>query len=136
MVMNRIALAATVVVILNLLVATAHGLSHAEAGVPLEPWQHAFVRVVVYASPILAAMLYWTTWRRFGVVLLIVAMLAGTVFGIYFHFVADTIDHVAQRSSDGSGTLFVVTAVLLVPANALGAAFGVWSWYRLGKATA
>jgi hypothetical protein len=135
MLMNRIALAASAVVALNLLVATAHGLSHAEAGVPLESWQHTFVLVVVYAFPILAAVLYWTSWRRVGAVLLIVAMLAGTVFGIYFHFVADTVDHVAHRSSDGSGTLFVVTAGLLVPAGLLGAGFGGWSWYHLGKTT-
>ena len=61
--MNRMAVAATAVVLLNLLIATIHGLSHVHAGVPLEPWQHAFVQVTVYAIPLLSAVLYWTPPR-------------------------------------------------------------------------
>ena len=131
--MNRTAGAATAVVLGNLLIATAHGLSHARAGVPLEPWQHAFVLAAVYALPLLAAALYWTPLRRPAAALLAGSMLAGTAFGVYYHFVADSADHVAHRSADGGGVLFAVTAGLLVPAGALGAGFGAWSWHRLGR---
>ena len=129
--MNRIALAAAAVVALNLAVATVHGLAHARAGVSLEPWQMAFVQVTVYALPLLSAALYWTPLRRLAAALLAATMLASLVFGVWFHFVADTPDHVSHRSADGPGALFVVTAALLVPAELLGAAFGAWSWRRL-----
>lgn len=132
--MNRVALAATAVVALNLVIAIAHGSSHAHADVPLEPWQRMFVLVTVYALPIVAAVLYWISFRRLAAVLLAGSMFAGLVFGIYFHFVADTVDHVSHRSPDGVGTLFVVTAVLLVPAELLGTTFAAWSWYQLRKA--
>lgn len=131
--MNRIPLLAAAVVALNLAVAAVHGLSHAHAEVLLEPWQMAFVQVTVFALPVLAAILYWTPFRRPGALVLAATMLASLVFGLYFHFVADTSDHVSHRDSTGPGLLFVVTAVLLVPAEALGAWFGGWSWLRLGK---
>jgi hypothetical protein len=129
--MNRMALAATAVVALNLAVAIVHGLSHARADVPLEPWQMAFVQVTVFALPLLSAVLYWTPLRRLAAALLASTMLASLLFGVWFHFIADTPDHVSHRSADGPGTLFVVTAALLVPAEMLGAAFGAWSWRRL-----
>ena len=118
--MNRTAVVATAVILLNLLVATAHGWTHSEAHVPLEPWQRTFVQIAVYALPVLAAVLYWTPFRRAAAVLLTGSMLAALAFGVVYHFVADTVDHVAHRSPGES--LFVVTAVLLVPAEALGAA--------------
>src|SRR5262245_55833061 len=134
--MNRIPLMATAVVALNIVVATIHGLSHSHAEVLLEPWQMAFVVLTVYALPILAVVLYWAPTRRTGAALLAATMLASLLFGLYFHFVADTPDHVSHRDSTGTGALFVVTAVLLVPAEALGVWFGIWGWLRLGKATA
>jgi hypothetical protein len=132
--MNRMAVAATAIVFLNLLIATIHGLSHVHAEVPLEPWQHDFVLVTVYAIPLLSAVLCWTPLRQLAAALLGSSMLAGLLFGVYYHFVADTADHVSHRSSDGSGTLFVATALLLIPAEALGTSFGAWSWWRLRKA--
>ena len=118
--MNRVAVAAGVVVLLNLLVATAHGLSHARSGVPLEPWQMALILVAVYAPPLLSAVLYWTRLRRFAAALLAGSMAAGTAFGVYYHFVADTVDHVAHRTSDEGGALFVATATLFwTPAGLL-----------------
>lgn len=128
--MNRTAIAATAIVALNLAIATAHGRSHAEAHVPLEPWQHTFVLAAVCAVPVLAAVLYWTPLRKLAAALLGSSMLAATVFGVYFHFVADTVDHVSHRSHDDAGTVFTVTAALLVPAGLVGTAFAAWSWSR------
>ena len=128
--MNRIPLTATVVVALNLVIATVHGLSHARAEVLLEPWQMAFVVLTVYALPVLAVVLYWAPTRRTGAALLAGTMLASLLFGLYFHFVADTPDHVSHRDPGRAGMLFLVTAVLLVPAEALGAWSGAWAFRR------
>jgi hypothetical protein len=130
---RRIAVTATAIVLLNLMVAQVHGLSHVWSAVMLEPWQRTFIIAVVCAAPLLAAVLYWTRLRRTAAVLLTAAMLAGMVFGVYFHFVADSTDHVAHRPHDASGALFVGTAALLVPTALLGVAFGAWSWRQLGK---
>ena len=130
---TTLAVSATVVVLLNLAIAHAHGLSHARFEVPLEPWQIAFVQAVVFVAPLVAAVLFWTRLRRAAAALLGSAMLAGMVFGVDFQFVADMPDHMCYRTSHGGGTLFVVTAALLVPAGAIGAAFGAWSWRRLGR---
>src|SRR5258708_771537 len=110
--MNRIAFAATAVVALNLVVATVHGLSHSHAEVPLGPWQMAFVQVTVYALPLLAGALYWSPLRQAGALLLAATMLASLLFGVFFHFVAETADHVAHRDGGGAGMLFIVTAAL------------------------
>lgn len=124
--MKRLALLATAVVALNLVVASAHGLSHSQAHVPLQAWQLALVQLTVYAVSILAAVLYRTPRRRLGAVLA-GTMLASLLFGLYFHFVADTSDHVSLRANSAAGVLFVVTALFLVPAESLGFWFGVWS---------
>jgi hypothetical protein len=87
----------------------------------------------VYAGPVLAAVLYWTPFRRLAAALLAASMAAALVFGIYFHFVAESPDHVSHRLSDGGGMLFVVTAVLLIPAEAVGTVFAIWSWRRLRR---
>ena len=92
----------------------------------------AFVQLTVYALPVLAAALYWTPLRRAGAAVLAATMVASLLFGLYFHFVADTADHVARREHSMSGLLFIVTAALLVPAEALGAWFGMRSWSREG----
>lgn len=129
--MNRYALLATAVVAFNLIVATLHGLTHAHAEVPLEPLQAVFVQTTVYALPLLAVLLFWTPLRRAGAALLALSMLAALLFGLYFHFVADTYDHVSHRDGTGIGVAFVLTAVLLIPAEAAGAWFGAWSWQGL-----
>jgi hypothetical protein len=52
--MKRIAIFfATMIVVLNLVVATFHGMTHSESHVPLDSWQVWFVQITVYAIPLL-----------------------------------------------------------------------------------
>jgi hypothetical protein len=122
---------ACAIVAVYLLLNGAHGLSHLGAAVPLEPWQIAFVAVVIVLLPIVAAVLYGT--RHIGVAAwtLMTSLAAGLVFGVCYHFIADTVDHVSHRHADGEGIVFVITAVLLIPAALAGMVFAWWSWRSL-----
>jgi len=135
--MNRIALIATLLVVFRQIVAQLHGMAHEQAEVGLAPWQWAFVYSVIVAAPIVAVVLYWTRWIRQGALLLGVSMLAGMLFGIYYHFIAITPDNVAHLPEGTSGHgFFISTAILLVPIELASSAFGFWSWNRLKHAPA
>lgn len=131
--MHRIAAVATVIVLLNLVINFLHGRSHDELQVLLAPWQWIYVVTTIFVVLIVAVVLYWTPLRRAGALLLCVSMLLAVGFGIYFHFIADTPDHVSYRADDMAGHWFVTTAILLIPFGLVAAAFGAWSWRVFGS---
>jgi hypothetical protein len=133
--MNRIASIATGIILLRQAIAVLHGRAHEQLGVGLDPWQNAFVMSVI-AAPFVAMILYWTRYAQAGALLLGISMLAGMLFGIYFHFIAISHDHISHLpEGDGQG-FFIATAVLLVPIELLGTIFGFWSWLTLRRAAA
>jgi formate/nitrite transporter FocA (FNT family) len=131
--MHRSAAIATGIILLNLLVAFVHGQAHQELDVQLSSWQLVYVAATNIIGPILALILYWTPFRRVAALLLFVSMLATLLFGITFHFIFTSNDHIAHLPEGHGQPLFIATALLLVPAQALGAIFGLWSWRRLRK---
>lgn len=128
--MKNISIAATFVILANAIVNSAHGVTHLRSEVGLAAWQWAFVFVFITLLPLVALALYWTPRLRLASGILVVSMLAGTAFGIYFHFIADTPDHVSQRPDTMDGMMFTLTAWLLIPFGLLGAAFGAWTWTK------
>ncbi|MEX0977990.1 MAG: hypothetical protein WDZ48_04015 [Pirellulales bacterium] len=132
--MNRIALVATAIIVVRQVVAQLHGMAHEELGVGLAAWQWAYVYIVIAAAPLVALVLYWTRFARFGALLLGVSMLAGMLFGIYYHFIAISPDNVGHLPAGHGQGFFVATAILLVPLEIIGTAFGFWSWRKLGAA--
>jgi hypothetical protein len=129
--MSRIAIGATVLVLLRQIVAHLHGMAHEEVGVGLAPWQWAFVYIVIVSAPIVAVVLYWTRWSQFGALLLGVAMPAGMLFGIYYHFVAVSSDNVQHLPGEHGHGFFIATAVALVPLELACTIYGWWSFRRL-----
>ncbi|MEX0676678.1 MAG: hypothetical protein WD063_06355 [Pirellulales bacterium] len=132
--MNRIALGATAIIVVRQFVAQLHGMAHEELGVGLAAWQWAFVYIVIAAAPLVALVLYWTRFARFGALLLGVSMLAGMLFGIYFHFIAVSPDNVAHLPAGHGHGFFIATAIALVPIEIAGTAYGFWSWNKLPAA--
>ncbi len=128
--MKRMAIAAAAVVAANMAVNVAHGQAHERLGVGLAPWQTGFVYGVIVVAPIVAAVLYWTPCKRTGAALLTLSMTGSLAFGVYFHFIAVSNDHVSHLPEGDARSLFVATAVLLVVVEAAGAAFGGWSWVQ------
>jgi hypothetical protein len=134
--MQRIAIVATGIVALNLLISFLHGLAHQWLGVALNPWQWTFVAVVIVVAPLVAMILYWGRFRRGAALLLFLSMIGSLIFGVYHHFMVPSPDHVAHLPEGNGQTFFIVTAILLVPVEVLGAAFGIWSWQALRKGAA
>ena len=125
MCVSRAASYATAIVVAHLLVNVAHGLAHRELRVGLSPSGSVFVIVVVMVSPLLAMALMWTTAKRLGFILLSLSILGSLLFGLYYHFLAVSPDHIHSQPSGGWGTTFVLTAYLLFVTEAIGTYVGV-----------
>jgi len=132
--MKHASLIATAIVLVRQLVAMLHGNAHEQLGVGLSPWQNAFVYTIIVAAPIVAAILYWTRYAAAGALLLGISMLAGMLFGIYFHFIAVSPDHISHLPAGDAQGFFIATAMLLVPVELVGTGFGFWSWSLLKTA--
>jgi hypothetical protein len=119
-----------IVVVAHLLISLVHGAAHAGAQIGLSPAQNAFVWIVVMIGPLAALALILAGWP-FGGELLAATMAGSLVFGIVFHFVVVSPDHVNHVSSDTWRLPFQITAVLL----ALLESAGVWAGVRMSAAT-
>jgi hypothetical protein len=124
---RRVGLAAVVV---HALIVVAHGIAHAELGVELSVFQTVYVAVVIVIAPIVASVLLWTRLSRLGWLLLTASMAAALVFGIYWHYVAISPDHVSHLPEGNFQWLFRLTALLLVISEAFGTVVGLWGLTR------
>ena len=123
--MSRAASYATAIVVAHLLVNIAHGLAHRELHLGLAPPASILVIVVVLISPLIAMALLWTAAKRLGFFLLSLSMFGSLLFGLYYHFLAVSPDHIHSQPSGGWGTTFVLTAYLLLITEAIGTYVGV-----------
>jgi Na+/proline symporter len=125
--MKRVALYGTVFVLIHLVINLLHGRAHTELQIGLSSFQLLFVVGVIMIGPLLALALLWTRRQRLGLVLLTASMVGACLFGLYYHFVVPSPDHVAHVPEGYWGELFRVTAVLLALSEALGSVLGlVW----------
>ena len=101
-----------------------HSVAHEVLSVKATPAQLAFIIPVIIFAPVIAGLML-LKFRKAGAALLLASMAGSLVFGLYYHFVAHTIDHVARvarlEPAFWSAT-FRATAYLLAASEALGAA--------------
>lgn len=118
----------TAVVVASAVVNAAHTASHAGQHVMSLPlWQLAYIAVVIYASPVVAAVLLWTRYRLAGAWLLAAAMAGSLVFGLLYHFLISGPDNVFTQPPGTWRTAFGVSAALLAPLQVIGGAIGLWA---------
>jgi len=130
---SRSAKYATAIVVAHLLVNTTHGLAHRELHVGLAPLDSIFVVVVVLILPLLAMGLLWTAAKRLGLLLLCLSMLGSLLFGLYYHFLMISPDHVHSQPSSPWGLAFVLTAYGLLITEAIGTYVGIhFLWIAKG----
>ena len=115
----------TAAVLAHFVVSWLHGRAHAELGVGLNAWQHAYVVVVILVAPIVAMVLVWTRYARVGFLLLTLSMAGALVFGGYFHYIGVSPDHVSHLPPGDAQGAFRTTAFLLVLTELLGVVVGL-----------
>jgi hypothetical protein len=91
----------------------------------LPAWQLAYITVVIYAAPVVAAVLLWTRFRRSGAWLLAAAMAGSLAFGLLYHFLVSGPDNVFTQPPGPWRVAFMVTAVLLSLLQAAGVVAGL-----------
>ena len=92
----------------------------------MSKWQETFILVVIGLSPLAAAVLLWTAHARLGAVILAGAMAAAFVFGVYYHYVAVSPDHVGHLPPGDARGLFRASALFVAVTQALGTVVGLW----------
>jgi len=112
----------TVIVLAHLVVNFLHGRAHTELAVGLSSWQQFYVIAVILLAPLVALLLSWTRHVRVGVWLLLGSMLASLIFGLCYHYIVLSNDHVAHLPPGEARGLFRVTAMLLVLTEIIGVA--------------
>jgi hypothetical protein len=122
-------LTALAVVAFHFVIVVLHSIAHQILPVQATPAQLAFIVPVIIVAPIVAAFML-LKFETAGMLLLAASMLGSFVFGLYYHFIADTIDHVAhvaQMQPVLWSQMFQATSYLLAISEAAGAAIGlVW----------
>ena len=120
---------ALTVVAIHFVVVVLHSIAHQVLPVQATPAQLAFIVPVIVVAPVVAAIIL-AKFENAGMVLLTASMLGSFLFGIYYHFIADTIDHVAHvahREPLFWSQMFLITSYLLAITEAAGTAVGlIW----------
>src|SRR6185369_4330095 len=91
---NRIV--CTFAVLAHLVVNILHGRAHEALGVGLNTFQNVYVIGVILIAPLIAMLLLWTRFARTGLWLLVIAMAASLIFGVMYHYVVVSPDHVSH----------------------------------------
>jgi hypothetical protein len=119
--MQNLYLHPAVIVLLHLAVVVVHGAAHRKLHVDLELWQNVFVWIVIVIGPLLVLpLLYIPKQRRKALYLLAATMAGSLLFGVYFHFVHESNDHVRHRDQDVWGIMFSASAVVLAVIEVIG----------------
>ncbi len=93
--------------------------------------QETFIVVVIGLGPLVAAVLLWTGYARLGAVILTGSMAAALVFGVYYHYVAVSPDHVEHLPPGDAQGLFRASALFVGASQAFGIVVGRWGIRRL-----
>jgi hypothetical protein len=120
---RRFALRGNLIVLIHVLVAFGHGAAHSHLHIETSPWQRAFIAIVIFVAPVLAAFLLWTSWQWAGVALLGISLAGSLIFGLYFHFVAAGTDSVFNQIHTPWGVWFRITSGLLALVEVTGCAW-------------
>ena len=126
---------ALLVVAIHFAVVVLHSIAHQVLSVKATPAQLAFIIPVIIVAPVVAGLML-LKFEKFGTLLLTASMLGSFIFGVYYHFIADTIDHVAhvaRLEPPFWSQMFLATSYLLAISEMLGAAVGLMLLLRTSR---
>ena len=124
--MQKFRIAATVILAVHAVVAVVHDLAHRDLGIELTAAQTTYINLVIVAAPVVAVILIWTRLQWAGAILFTVSGAGSLLFGLYYHYVLVSPDHVFYLPDGDLQSAFRITAALLALLEALGVAVGVW----------
>jgi len=127
MINRRDKIVCTVAVLAHLVVNVLHGRAHGELGVGLSAWQNIYVITVILIAPLIALLLLWTRYARLGLLVLVISMAGSLIFGVIYHYVIVSLDHVSHLPPGDAQGVFRMTALLLVLTELLGLAAGLFA---------
>jgi len=122
---RSIALPSTVAVLAHLVVSIVHGRAPEGLSVGLSNWQNVYVLIVVVIAPLIAMLLIWTRLARAGLVLLVISMAGSLIFGVAYHYVVISPDHVSHLPPGDAQGMFRMTAMLLILTELFGVIVGL-----------
>jgi hypothetical protein len=104
-----------------------HSAAHVKLGIFLPSiLANAYIVVVLFVAPIVAAGLLWTRRARAGAWLLFWSMLGSLLFELYNHFMVMSPDHVSQVPDDLWGHIFQMTAIATALLEAAGCFIAIY----------
>lgn len=124
--------AAVALAAFHFLMVVLHSVAHEVLAVRATAAQLAFIVPVIIVAPVAAGFLLPKA-EMTGARLLSVSMTGSFFFGLYYHFIARTIDHVGHVATLEPAfwsAVFIVTAVLLSISEAAGAVAGFIIWKK------
>ena len=120
-------LTALALIAIHFAIVVMHSAAHQILPVKATPAQLAFIIPVIIVAPVVAGFML-SKFAKAGTVLFTLSMFGSLVFGVYYHFIADTIDHVAHVAHLEPAfwsQMFRLTSYLLAITELFGSALGV-----------
>ena len=125
MINQRNRMVCTVAVLVHLVVNVLHGRAHGELGVGLSAFQNIYVITVILIAPLIAMLLVWTRYARLGLLVLVISMAGSLIFGVIYHYVVVSPDHVSHLPPGDAQSVFRMTALLLAVTELFGVVAGL-----------
>jgi hypothetical protein len=123
---RRYRIVCTVAVLAHFVVNVVHGRAHGELGVGLSEWQTIYVITVILMAPLIAIPWLWTRYARVGLIMLVISMAGSLIFGVIYHYVIVSPDHVSHLPPGAAQSIFRLTALLLVLTELFGLVAGLF----------
>lgn len=123
---GKLIIVSLLAVLAHLVISIVHGRAHEQLAVGLSSWQNSYVMVVIVLAPLVAMVLIWTRYARSGLVLLVISMAGSLIFGVAYHYIVISPDHVSHLPPGAAQGLFRTTALLLMLTELAGVGIGLW----------
>lgn len=111
-------------------VTAVHAAAHLSLSILPAALDLAFIAVIIFAAPIVAAVLRWRGPRRAADSLLAGSLGASLIYGLASHVVLPGADNVASLPGTPWGGAFAATAVAIAALEAVGVAVAVFDLRR------
>ena len=122
---RRYKIVCTLVVLVHFLVNMVHGRAHGELGVGLSEWQTIYVITVILIAPLIAILSLWMRYARVGLLMLVISMASSLIFGVIYHYVIVSPDHVSHLPPGAAQGVFRMSALLLALIELFGLVVGL-----------